>query len=262
MAYELVEFTGLLEKRISDSIKAVSMHSWNEDHITLKLLDELNNTLSQVDLEGEDYRRKIEWESYKLRGQYETNFGDIAVAVNISYRDGTSLEGVAFLEAKKRDWRKTTFGAMNEKQLKRILEHAPRAHYLLYDYEDITGFTNAVSFGSEVSRYGLYWHGLVTERTSSLCVPLNVADATGFKDTLLYRHGTPFSWMLSNRYFQGLDLEFDDTAKAIATGFLDKFDLPKFIMRVDVTEFGAERKDNQLQVNSQRYIKLEQRQQG
>lgn len=49
MAYELVEFTGLLEKRISDSIKSVSGHSWNEDHITLKLLDELNSTLSQVD---------------------------------------------------------------------------------------------------------------------------------------------------------------------------------------------------------------------
>lgn len=259
MAYELVEFTGLLEKRISDSIKSVSGHSWNEDHITLKLLDELNSTLSQVNLEGEDFRRKIEWESYKLRGQYETHFGDVAIVVTISYRDGTSLEGSAFLEAKRRDWRKTTFSAMNKNQLRRILKHAPRAHYLLYDYEDITGFSNAVSFASEIRRYGGFWSGLVTERTNSICVPLNVADATGFKDTLLYRHGTPFSWMLSNRYFQGLDLEFDPTAKAISKGFLDKFGLPRFIMKVDVTEHGAERKDNDMQVNFQKYEKIEQR---
>ncbi len=259
MSYELVEFTGLLERQISDSIKGVSAHSWNEDHITFKLLGELNSALSNVDLEGEDFRRSIEWESYKLRGNFETNFGDIAIVVNISYRDGTNLEGVAFLEAKRRDWRKTTFSAMNKTQLNRILRHAPRAHYLLYDYEDITGFSNSVSFGIETSRYRRsYWPGLVTEKTSSLCVPLNVAGATGFKDTLLYRHGTPLSWMLSNRYFQGLDLEFDDTAKSIATGFLNKFGLPKFVMRVDVTERGAELRENQLQLNFQEYEKMEQ----
>src|SRR5690606_1984238 len=114
--------------------------------ITLKLLSELNVALSSIELEGEDYRRTVEWESYKLRGKYETNFGDIAIVVNINYRDGTHLDGVAFLEAKRRDWRKTTFSAMNDIQLKRVLLNAPRAHYLLYDYEDITGFSNAVSF--------------------------------------------------------------------------------------------------------------------
>jgi hypothetical protein len=257
--YELDEFTGLLERRISDSIKGVSAHSWNEDYITFKLLSELNSTLSSVDLEGKNFRQSIEWESYKLRGSYETNFGDIAIIVNISYRDGTGLEGVAFLEAKRRDWRKTTFSAMNKTQLKRILRHAPRAHYLLYDYEGIIGFSNPVSFGREVSRYRRsYWPGLLTEKTSSLCVPLNVAGATGFKDTLLYRHGTPLAWMLSNRYFQGLDLEFDDTAKSVATGFLNKFGLPKFVMRVEVTEQGAEPRENQLQLNFEEYEKLEQ----
>ena len=259
MPNELVEFTGFLEKRISDSIKSISMHHWDEDHITLNLLAELNKTLSSIELEGEDFRRNIEWETYKLRGTYESKFGDIAVVVNISYRDGTNLEGVAFLEAKRRDWRKTTFSAMNKPQLRRILKHAPRAHYLLYDYEDITGFSNAVSFGSEVDRYKSYMPGFLTEKTSSLCVPLNVADATGFKDTLLYRHGTPLSWMLSNRYFQGLDLEYDATAKAVATGFLNKFGLPKFVMKVDVTEQGAKQSDHQLQLNFQEYEKIEKR---
>lgn len=259
MNKELVEFTGFLEKRISDSIREISGHHWDEDFITRKLISELTSSLANIDLEGEDSRQHIDWETYKLRGTYETNFGDISIVVNISYKDGTSLSGVAFLEAKRRDWRKTTFSAMNKPQLKRILKNAPRAQYLLYDYEDITGFPNAGIFGREVRRYRMPWGSSITERTNSLCVPLNVAAATGFKDTLLYRHGIPFSLMLANRYFQGLDLEFEKEAKEIATGYLKKFGLPKYVMRVNITEYGAEMTDEQLELNFEEYEKLEQR---
>ncbi|HFD13763.1 MAG TPA: hypothetical protein ENJ34_00505 [Epsilonproteobacteria bacterium] len=65
---------------------------------------------------------------------------------------------------------------------------------------------------------------------------MNIAKATGFKDTLLYRHSTPFSVMLTERYFQGLDLEFDDKSKKVATGFLTKFGLPKFILEIEIKE--------------------------
>ncbi len=261
MSHQLVEFTGHLEKTISDSVKGIPISHWDEDHITFTLLAELNKALSSIVLEGEDYRRDIEWESYKLRGSYEKYFGDIAIVVSINYRDGTNLQGVAFLEAKRRDWRKTTFSAMKKPQLKRILKHAPRAHYLLYDYEDITGFSNSVSFGNELRYYSPYWVENIVEKTSSLCVPMNVADATGFKDTLLYRHGTPLSRMLSNRYFQGLDLEFDEKAKGIATGFMEKFGYPKFVMKVQVRDHGTEVDDrqSQLNLNLQAYERLEQR---
>jgi hypothetical protein len=255
--YELVEFTGILEKQISDSIKEVSIYNWDEDYITRKLLSDLTGTLSTIELEGEDYRNQIDWQAYKLRGKYETNFGDIALVVYISYKDGTSLEGVAFLEAKRRDWRKTTFSAMNQRQLRRILKHAPRAQYLLYDYEDITGFINTSYFVEEISRYTPFRHSSLAEKTSSLCVPLNVADATGFKDTLLYRHGTPLSLMLTKRYFRGLDLEFDNTAKSIATGFLNNFGLPTYILKIKITEQGAKVDDQQLRLNFQEYEKLE-----
>lgn len=257
MPYELVEFTGILEKQISDSIKDVSIYNWDEDFITRKLLSELTGTLSTIELEGKDYRSHIEWETYKLRGKYETNFGDIALVVNISFKDGTSLEGVAFLEAKRRDRLKTTFSAMNKRQLRRILKHAPRAQYLLYDYEDITGFADTSLFLEKISLFPPFRHSALAEKTRSLCVPLNVADATGFKDTLLYRHGTPLSLMFTKRYFQGLDLEFDNTAKSVATGFLDKFGLPKYILKIKISDQGARIDNQQLQLNFQKYEKLE-----
>ncbi len=257
MVYELVEFTGILEKQLSDSIKGISIYNWDEDFITRNLLSELTGTLSTIELKGKDYRSHVEWETYKLRGTYETNFGDIALVVNIRFKDGTDLEGVAFLEAKRRDWRKTTFSAMNKKQLRRILKNAPRAQYLLYDYEDITGFADTSHFAEEMSKYTPFRNSSFTEKTSSLCVPLNVADATGFKDTLLYRHGTPLSLMFTKRYFQGLDLEFDSTAKSVATGFLNKFGLPKYVLKINISEHGASVDNNQLQLNSLEYGKLE-----
>lgn len=249
MSTELVAFTGKLDKIINESISSIPMHSWNEDHITYTMLASLNTALSSIVLNGYDFRRRIDWEAYKLRGTYEQYFGDIAILVSINYKDGTNLEGVTFLEAKKRDWRKTTFSAMKTDQCKRILDHAPRAHYLLYDYEDITGFANAVSFGYEANRFRNYITSTLAEKTNSLCVPLNIAQVTGFKDTLLYRHGTPLSWMLSNRFFVGLDLEFDKTALEVATGFLRKFDLPRYVMKVVVTEEGAESMDDSLKPN-------------
>ena len=256
MRFEVDEFTGLLETQISSAVRNIAGAHWDEDHITFTVLAELNDTLANANFSGRGHRREVEWESYKLRGKSENKFGDIAIVVAISYRDGTHLEGVAFLEAKRRDWRKTTFSSMNMKQLKRILKNAPRANYLLYDYEDITGFSNYESFGSDVRRYRNYLESHLTETTRALCVPLNVAEATGFKDTILYRHGIPLSMMLTNRYFFGLDLEFDETAKAVATGFLDKFGLPRFVMKVDIVEPGAELTRRKLPVNEKIYEKL------
>ncbi|HBL95524.1 MAG TPA: hypothetical protein DD294_00700, partial [Psychrobacter sp.] len=60
---------------------------------------------------------------------------------------------------------------------------------------------------------------------------------------MLYRYGTPFSLQLAKRYFNGLDLEFDETSKKVATGFLDKFGLPKYIIKINIIENGVEPKE-------------------
>src|SRR5690554_4811639 len=109
---------------------------------TLNLLRDLRNGLSSSRFIGRDRKSDINWQLYKLKGTFENKFGDIALIVNINYRDGTSVNGAAFLEAKKRDWRKTTFGTMKLPQAKKILKNAPHSQYLLYDYEEITNFLN------------------------------------------------------------------------------------------------------------------------
>lgn len=257
MEYEIDKLTTTLEDRINSSIKGVSSHDWDEDYITRKLLSDLKKSISTINLVGKDLRSKINWETYKLRGSHETNYGDIALVVNINFKDATDIEGVAFLEAKKRDWRKTTFSAMNKRQRQRILKNAPRAQYLLYDYEDITNFINPLGFNNELLHYKSRWLMSLTERTSAVCVPLNLADATGFKDTFIYRYGTPLSIMFTHRYFQGLDLEFGDTAKSIAKGFLTKFGLSKYVMTITISESGSEPDDRQLNLNLDKFMKLD-----
>lgn len=259
MEYRLIEFTGRIEEIIRTSVSNLSGHEWDEDFITRKLLSDLRNELHGINLVGKDLKSNINWQAYKLKGTYENNFGDIALVVNISYKDGTSIHGVAFLEAKKRDWRKTTFSAMKIAQAKKILKNAPRSQYLLYDYEEITNFLNGTLYSEEMEHYRYRRGSCIpfSGVTRAVCVPLNLAVATDDKDTLLYRHGLPLSMMLSSRYFQGLDLEFDETSKSIATGFLNKFGLPKFVVKIDIFENGTEAVDQGLSINQSEYVQFD-----
>lgn len=255
MSFELHEFTGHLEKTIRGTLSNISPHSWNEDHITFTLIEKLKEDFQGAEIYGYDYKVRIDWETYKLRGTYEKKFGDIALVINISYKDGSSVNGVAFLEAKKRDRGKTTFSAMKPKQAETIISNAPRAQYLLYDYEYITNFLNDSFFHEEVKHY-YYKEEVafpVVPTTRSVCVPINLALAKNYKDKLLYRHGLPFSIVLSTRYFQGLDLEFDEQSKKVATGFLEKFGLAKFVVKVDISESGIKSNDGYLKINTEKY---------
>ncbi len=154
MDSKLFEFTGRLENVMRDSIIGVSGDEWDEDFITRNLLRDLRNELSGSRFIGRDKKSSINWQIYKLKGTFDNNFGDVALIVNINYQDGTSINGAAFLEAKKRDWRKTTFGAMKLPQAKKILKSAPRSQYLLYDYEEITGLLNGSLYLEELKSMG------------------------------------------------------------------------------------------------------------
>lgn len=259
MLYDRFQLTGLLENTIRKTIKNVGAWDWDEDHITRSLLGQLRAELAHIKLVGNDVRSHFHWQTYKLSGDYENHFGDVAVLLTIHYSDGEHLQGAAFLEAKRRQRRKTSFDAMRAKQLNKLMKHAPRAHYLLYDYEDITGFQSDLVFMEEIRHfYGSTWPTrMVTPCTSAVCVPLNVAKATGYKDTLLYRYGTPLSMMLAYRYFQGLDLEFGEKAIDAASGYLEKFGLPSYILEVKIFENGAEPTDEAVYVNQNRYAPMD-----
>lgn len=255
---DLVKFTGEIEESISSSISSISVYDWDEDYITRSILGEIRKTLSIAEFKSKDYRKSITWEMYKLRGSYENKFGDICFVVNLFFKDGTKISGVAFLEAKKRTWRKTTFAAMRSDQAKRMLSVAPRAQYLLYDYEDITNFQTGTALMGEVGEYFRHFnYGPFTAKTNAVCCPLNLAVETKIKDTLLYKHSTPLSLMITGRYFQGLDLEFSKTAKEVATGHLEKFGLPAHIMEVNISDLGVESQGDSLKINQNRYTRIE-----
>lgn len=261
MELHLFELTGKLENVIRRSISGLSAHEWNEDFITFNLFKEIRNELFGLRIvdRDRDEKRKINWEVYKLKGTHESKFGDVALVINIDYRDGTSINGVAFLEAKKRDWRKTTFGAMKLPQAKRILKNAPRSQYLLYDYEEITNFLNSNLYLEELRSYHFRRGSKIPSIpvTRAVCVPLNLAVARSSRDTSLYRYGTPLSEMLSDRYFQGLDLEFDETSKKVATGYLEKFGLPKIVMKIDIVELSTDGGEKYLQINEEKYEQID-----
>ena len=64
--------------------------------------------------------------------------------------------------------------------------------------------------------------------------------------------------MLTSRYFQGLDLEFDKKSLSIAKGFLKAFKLPQFILKIEIFEEGAKEVDARRQdINYEEYVAID-----
>jgi len=181
---------------------------------------------------------KILWTAYKQKGTSERTFGDIALYIKIAYQDGDKLEGVAFLEAKKRYENKITFDAIKPNQLKRIYKHAPHSMILLYDYEEIIRKT--------------FWWVLLPVRTHTVIVPLNVVLPTEKKDMTLYKFSSPFSYQLCFRYFKGRDLEFSKEAIQTAQGFMQKRGMPKNLITISIA-YGRAEIDREFEINREMY---------
>ena len=259
MKKELSIFTSEIEQVISSSIQTIPKWDWDEDYITRSVIRDIYGALRNAEYEGRDYRKSISWEMYKLRGKEENLFGDICFVVSMFFKDGSKLSGSAFLEAKKRYWGSTAFDAMRIDQAKRILKNAPRAQYLLYDYENITAFQSGTSLMSTASEYfRRFPFSPYVPTTNAVCCPLNLAVASTIKDTTLYRHSAPLSEVITGRFMHGLDLEFTDTAMQIATGHLEKHGFPANIIEVTICDVGVEPRGDLPQINQRRYLRIEQ----
>lgn len=203
-----------------------------------------------VEIEGLKREMKINWTAFKLRGKNENKFGDIALLVNIHYHDGDNLEGVAFLEAKKRNKNQTKFGAVKTAQLKRIYKNAPSSMMLLFDYEDITQF---IETGIFLER----WNWLVLKPcTCSVVVPINTILHVRKKDTTLYKFSIPFSYQLFFRYFQGFDLEFRELPIKIAKGYAAHKGVPTYLVIVSIG-FGIAEPFRDINFNTDLFSKIE-----
>jgi hypothetical protein len=231
------ELAATLEKSITEVIDDAYPHAWNEDHLSYQLLQHIHGSLqSRPYLRGHE-RVRVTMECYKQTGGQERNFGDIGLLVTVAHKGAAPITGVAYLEAKRRRERTVQFPEIKVSQAERILRKAPRASFLLYDYEYSTQFVGPLGY----QPWNWREQPLITDHVEALpvtkvrTVPIHTALAAQSKDTALYAYGTPLSIQLVSRYFCGLDLEFSKLCVESMAGWREKF-LPKRLAVIRVVE--------------------------
>jgi hypothetical protein len=203
----LNKFCQGIEEIINLLVQDSVVLNWNEDFITRKFLFRLTENLNGsliTDIEN----RVVFLTPFKLNKTPEAKFGDIGIIVNIEYEDGDTIEGVAFLEAKKKNKESRNFDAIKWEQLERIFKNAPHSQLLLYDFRDINDFSAT---------------GLVSKKNASATSPMAQLPVTKFvsapinktlqikkKNENLYKLSLPLSYQLGYRYLNGFDLEFQN----------------------------------------------------
>lgn len=205
---QYAEYFHQVERSITNVIRRCHPASWDENHITFSLCDELFGQHKSVSLEGLDRPFKIIWDFRKLRLPEETNFGDIGVLVKLTTWSDEILEGVGLLEAKRRDLGKSSFSSAKARQLRRIVSKVPNAQLLLYDYENVSACRDNWSVQFE-DRYYRCHYGEVLPFTHCVCLPARTALQQGKYTTDLHKFGVPLSYQIVGRFFRGFDLETD-----------------------------------------------------
>lgn len=243
------ELARRVERIISDEIADRTEDLWDENTISFNLVQKIRQRLSGATIVGDREKTTIAARLYKARGAVETKFGDLAVSFNFSFRDGTTLDGVAFYEAKKREWKSQKLAAIRKGQLGRIHNNLWNARLLVYDREPIlsAAFEAGLDrwFGSFAPRVFLEDGRLVVPMqargmpvsvpyTHAGVIPLGPVLATAKFDTSLYKYALPWSYQLCFRNFQGLDLDHDaETVKAVV-GHSQKYGVPRTTLLVSV----------------------------
>lgn len=227
-----------IEQTIDDAIDDNYPHDWYEDQITRDILKGLRKRVGAItNIEGRSNwtNRHMSWSAYKQIGAHETRWGDIAVLVNIVFKDGTRVEGVGFAEAKKRSIGRSSFDAIRKKQLQTIARNAPIAQLLLYDYEPSTAAegkidpTYFIDYPFEILR-----GAKLVYNSRAICTPLATALASNVKTRDQMQNSVPFSWELVYRYLRGFDLHHHRNVIAAIHGTVESKNLPKFLLAVTV----------------------------
>ena len=228
------DYFSLVERAITDVIRKCHPATWDENHITFSLCDELFAQNKAVSLEGLDRPFKIVWDFRKLRLPEETDYGDIGVLVNLTTWSGERLEGVGLLEAKRRDPGKGSFSSAKTSQLRRIVSKAPSAQLLLYDYENVSACMDNWSLQFE-DHYYRRRYGEMLPFTHCVCLPARVALQQGRYTTDLHKFGVPLSYQLVGRFFRGFDLETDMKVVQAVKGNVGRNGGPRTLILVGVS---------------------------
>src|SRR5438105_49229 len=119
--FHYLQFLARVEGIFRDVIRRCYPASWDENHITYTITDELAAKLPSVRVIGFDRPFNVRWDARKLTGEPEQTLGDLAVVVRIRSWSGEQINGVGVLEAKRRYVDQATFSAFGKQQLRRIV---------------------------------------------------------------------------------------------------------------------------------------------
>lgn len=202
----LNKFCQEVEELINELVEESYVLDWNEDYLTRKLLSQLTVRLNGSLIS--DLENKVVFLTpFKLTKPLENKFGDIAIIVNIDYGDGDNIEGIAFIEAKRKYKESRNFDAIKWEQLERIFSNAPHSQLLLYDFRDVSEFAST----GLVSKKGASASSPMTQLpvTKFVILPINKGIQVKQNNERLYKLSLPLSYQLAYRYMGGFDLDFD-----------------------------------------------------
>lgn len=188
---------------IRSAIESCHPREWNEDHITYTWLRRLLAAAPKISFSK---RPKISmvWDAYKMDGRLEEDNGDVAFLVKVTFQNGNTLSGVAFLEAK-RIYDSGSYDALKWPQLKHMTDYSSYHHLLLYDFQE-QEMMHPLS-------WGCCWDAprdcFGSSRAIGIVVPTFHALAYKVKGRSLATIGYRLSEQIFLRYFRGLDLNFD-----------------------------------------------------
>lgn len=198
-----------VETTVTNALKKCYPRDWkDEDHLTRTLLTALRDEHSNVSIKkdkisGKD--AKCHWDIYKNTKEQgiEQKHGDIGILVQLLFDKTKILEGVAFLEAKRiyhdpSDEAKSKFGALDKSQLER--------------YCNNSSFHRTVFYDCLKTKRGIEAFSLTLPTRHLLTIDKDNRD--------IYPYCEYLSYCLTNRYFQGYELDFDPDLVSSVKGFL------------------------------------------
>jgi len=188
---------------INKVISSAYPRNWNEDFITMDILRKLRQEYEDIEITKDKVAKtstKLSWDIFKhtKKGNIEQKFGDIGILVQIMYPNGKYIEGVAFIEAKRIYYPEEKFTALKAEQLKTLSENSFSHRTVFYDY--IKG-SNA----------------------PPLCLGLPTKHLIALEDNSrgIYPYCELYSYILTNRYLQGYELDYTPESIESLKGFAD-----------------------------------------
>jgi hypothetical protein len=232
---------GEVERIVKARVPGSHPAQWEEEAVTAGLLKSLASELDDTEISGFRQGFTMRLSAFRQKGKRDSAAADISLLVRIARKDGSTLEGAAFIECKLKQDRKRTFDGFRLPELKKMFRASPFSQVLFLDYEDITSYSSNRSAQFPPMEFSTWRGGVpMTPCTYAALIPANVVIAQHRNDTSIYGFSVPLSYQLVYRYFHGFDLDLSEQALLAAQGQPTKKGVSEYLLAFSVFEEGTE----------------------